>query len=103
MKKLAGKPKFLVTEGLAVYDNLHYGCAKCGTDLGPVSHNYKSRCVRNDMPIQAANPIVGEPGRFIDPKPQFRQFCCPGCGLLVENEIAIEADPLLKDVEIVSR
>jgi hypothetical protein len=59
--------------------------------------------VRNDMPIQAANPIVGEPGRFIDPKPQFRQFCCPGCGLLVENEIAIEADPLLKDVEIVSR
>jgi N-methylhydantoinase B len=102
MKKLSGKPKFLVTEGLAVYDNLHYGCAKCGTDLGPVSHNYKSRCVRNDMPIQAANPIVGEPGRFIDPKPQFRQFCCPGCGLLVENEIAIEADPLLKDVEILS-
>ena len=47
-------------------------------------------------------PIVGDPARFIDPKPQFRQFCCPGCGLLIENEIAVESDPLLKDVEILS-
>jgi N-methylhydantoinase B len=102
LKKLSGKPKLGVTEGVALYDNLHYGCAKCATDLGPVSHNYKSRCVRNDMPIQAANPIVGDPARFIDPKPQFRQFCCPGCGLLIENEIAIDSDPVLKDVEILS-
>jgi hypothetical protein len=70
--------------------------------LGPISHNYKSYCVRNDMPIQASNPIVGDPQRFIDPTPQFRQFCCPGCGLLIENEIAVADDPLLKDVEILS-
>jgi N-methylhydantoinase B len=101
VQQLSGKPKLLLTEGLALYGNGHYGCAKCGTDLGSASGNYKSRCVRNDMPIQAANPIVGEPSRFIDPKPQFRQFCCPGCGLLIENEIAVDADPLLKDVEIV--
>ena len=82
--------------------NRRYGCAKCGTDLGPVSHNYKDYCVRNDLPIQAANPIVGDPARFIDPVPQFRQFCCPGCGLLIENEIAVADEPLLKDVEILS-
>jgi N-methylhydantoinase B len=102
LQKLSGKPKLRLTEGVALYDNLHYGCAKCGTDLGPSSQNYKSRCVRNDMPIQAANPIVGDPARFIDPKPQFRQFCCPGCGLLIENEIAVDGDPILKDVEILS-
>ena len=54
------------------------------------------------MPIQSSNPIVGEPNRFIDPTPQFRQFCCPGGGLLIENEIAVADDPLLKDVEILS-
>jgi N-methylhydantoinase B len=101
--QLRGKLKFLATEGVAVYDNLHYGCAKCATDLGPVSHNYKDYCVRNDLPIQASNPIVGDPKRFIDPLPQFRQFCCPGCGLLVENEIAVADDPVLRDVEILSR
>jgi N-methylhydantoinase B len=102
-KKLSGKVRFLATENLAVHDNLHYGCAKCATDLSPISRNYKDRCVRNDLPIEAANPIVGDPKRFIDPRPQFRQFCCPGCGLAIENEIAVDEDPVLKDVEILSR
>jgi N-methylhydantoinase B len=99
-KKIEAKRKFLATEALAVFANRHYGCTKCGTDLGPVSHNYKDYCVRNDLPIQAANPIVGDPKRFIDPVPQFRQFCCPGCGLLIENEIAVAEEPVLRDVEI---
>src|SRR5438094_3771776 len=100
--KLDAKQEFLATDALAVHANRHYGCAKCGTDLGPISHNYKDHCVRNDLPIQASNPIVGDPKRFIDPTPQFRQFCCPGCGLLIENEIAVADEPLLKDVEILS-
>ena len=53
-----------------------------------------------DRPIEASNPIVGDPARFIDPRPQFRQFCCPGCGRLIENEIAVESEPVLQDVEI---
>jgi hypothetical protein len=56
--------------------------------------------VRNDLPIKAANAIVGDPRRFIDPTPQFRQFCCPGCGLAIENEVAIAEEPPLKDVEL---
>jgi acetone carboxylase gamma subunit len=75
-------------------------CAKCAADLGPVKANYKARCARSDKPIQASNPLVGDPTRFIDPLPQFRQFCCPGCGTLIENEIAIAEDPLLMDVQI---
>jgi len=101
-KKIEARRKFLATDAIAVFANRHYGCAKCGTDLGPVSHNYKDYCVRNDLPIEASNPIVGDPHRFIDPTPHFRQFCCPGCGLLIENEIAVADDPLLKDVEILS-
>src|SRR5205814_1165390 len=66
MRKLDGKPKMLVTENLAIHGS-HYGCAKCAQDLGAISQNYKTYCVRNDMPIQASNPIVGDPYRFIDP------------------------------------
>ncbi len=75
-------------------------CAKCATDLGPVAQNYKAGCVRNDLPVTASNPIVGDPRRFIDPLPQFRQFCCPGCGLIIENEIAIADEPVLIDVQL---
>jgi N-methylhydantoinase B len=98
-EKVAGKVKVRATEILEIKAN-RWCCAKCSTDLGSSRSNYKAGCVRNDLPIQASNPIVGEPKRFIDPLPQFRQFCCPGCGLAIENEIAIEGDPLLKDVEL---
>jgi N-methylhydantoinase B len=97
-KKIDTKIKFLATENLAVRGN-SYACAKCATDLGSVSDNYKLSCVRNDRPIEASNPIVGDPRRFIDALPRFRQFCCPGCGLLIENEIAVETDPVLNDVD----
>ena len=100
LRKLEGAPRFLATDSLAVHANKHFGCAKCGQDLGPVGLNYKDHCVRNDLPIEASNPIVGDPRRFIDPLPQFRVFCCPGCGLAIENEIAIAEDPPLRDVEV---
>jgi N-methylhydantoinase B len=98
-RKLSGTVGLRPTENLAVRDG-HWCCAKCATDLGPLRDNYKAHCVRLDSPIRSSNPIVGDPARFIDPKPQFRQFCCPGCGLLVENEIAVDTEPLLVDVEL---
>ena len=102
-KKLEGKPILAATENLGIYRGMRWGCAKCAADLGPVNENYKSYCIRNDLPIGASNPIVGDPQRFIDPQPNFRQFCCPGCGLLIENEIAVADDPVLRDVEILSK
>jgi N-methylhydantoinase B len=101
--KLGTAVRLLATENLAIHENMRYGCAKCAADLGPVSQNYKDYCVRNDLPIEASNPIAGDPKRFIDPLPQFRQFCCPGCGLAIENEIAVAKDPVLRDVEILSK
>jgi N-methylhydantoinase B len=98
-KKLDAKETLRATENLTV-KGARWCCAKCSTDLGPVAANYKAGCVRNDLPIKASNPIVGDPARFIDPVPQFRQFCCPGCGLAIENEIALAGDPPLRDVEI---
>ncbi|MGH8742315.1 MAG: hydantoinase B/oxoprolinase family protein, partial [Burkholderiales bacterium] len=100
--KLDGKVSLHATENLAVRGG-RWSCAKCAADLGAVEENYKARCARSDLAIQAANPIVGDPRRFIEPTPQFRQFCCPSCGTLVENEIAIAEDAPLMDVEIFTR
>lgn len=50
--------------------------------------------------IQAANPLIGDPQRFIDDAVQFRQFCCPACGGLIENEVCRAQDPVLWDIEL---
>ncbi len=80
---------------------LHYCCVKCDTDLGTVRDNYKEHCLREDNTILHAAPLSGDPQRYIDARPEFRQFFCPGCGALVENEIALKGEPLLRDLEVV--
>jgi len=99
VKKLNGKVTMHATENLAIRGK-RWSCASCAADLGPLDRNYKAACMRHDHPIEVSNPIVGDPKRFIDPLPRFRQFCCPGCGRLIENEIALADDPLLVDVEL---
>ena len=76
------------------------GCARCGQPLCDAHENYKLHCHRIDRPIQAANTLIGDPRRFIDDDVQFRQFCCPACGGLVENEVCRTADPVLRDIEL---
>jgi acetone carboxylase gamma subunit len=51
-------------------------------------------------PGSHAVPLAGDPHRYIDDAPEFRQFFCPGCGALVENEIAIASDPVLRDIAV---
>jgi acetone carboxylase gamma subunit len=75
-------------------------CLGCATDLGPLQQNYKLGCAMETSPITASNPLVGDYRRYIDDEPVFRQFFCPGCGRLIENEIALAGDDLLCDIEI---
>ncbi|MEY3475961.1 MAG: Acetone carboxylase gamma subunit, partial [Pseudomonadota bacterium] len=75
----------------------------CRTDLGLISTNYKLACRRYDALIQSANPNIGDWRRYIDDEPVFRQFFCPGCGRLIENEIARKSDELLHDIELITK
>jgi N-methylhydantoinase B len=102
-RRLEGRVLLAATENLVVREQgaeKRFGCAGCAADLGPVSAPYKLACARYDAPIEAANPLVGDPARFIDARPVFRQFFCPGCGRLIENEVALEHEPLLADIEL---
>ena len=102
-RTLAGKVVVQLTDNLAVRreaDGLHTCCAKCATDLGSIRENYKDHAVRQDNDIRHSNPNVGDYKRYIDERPIFRQFFCPGCGALLENEIAREHDDVLRDIEL---
>ncbi|HUZ74521.1 MAG TPA: hydantoinase B/oxoprolinase family protein [Stellaceae bacterium] len=102
-RRLAGPVALRVTENLVVRIEggvPHHCCAKCDADLGPTQGNYKDHCIREDRPIAHAVPLSGDPHRYIDAEPQFRQFACPGCGALIENEVALAADPVLHDIAI---
>ena len=103
VKILDGKVVARISDNLEVRKangSLHTCCAKCAADLGPVRDNYKDACVRADREITASNPNVGDWRRYIDERPVFRQFFCPGCGALIENEIAREGDEVLRDIEL---
>ena len=83
-------------------DGAFWACAKCSTDLGSTKNNYKDLCLREDHPVSASNPLIGDPSRFIDDEVTFRQFCCPGCGTQIDNEIAVARDPVLCDIAILA-
>jgi N-methylhydantoinase B len=99
-KTCRGPKRSAATENLAIHQEaggLHFACAYCAHDLGPANRNYKDCCVRENAPVSESNPLVGDPARFIDDAVEFRKFCCPGCGSLIENEIAVASDPPLAD------
>jgi N-methylhydantoinase B len=103
VQQLRGRLVARITDNLDLRrekDGLHMGCCKCSADLGSVRDNYKHHCVRREADISTANPNIGDYRRYIDDRPVFRQFFCPGCGALIENEVARAADPLLWDIEL---
>ena len=103
VKRLQGKEVARISDNLTLRsesDALHTCCAKCGADLGSIRANYKDACVVEEHEIGASNPNIGDWRRYIDDRPLFRQFFCPGCGALIENEIARESDPVLRDIEL---
>ena len=90
-----------LTENLTLRGR-QYCCAKCSAVLAKKGDNYKDGCVCEDQPVSSSNPLIGDPARFIDDVPVFRQFFCPGCGVLIENEVAVQTDPYLMDLNLAS-
>jgi N-methylhydantoinase B len=103
VKRLKGKVIAKTTDSLELRretGGVHACCSRCAADLGSVRDNYKDHCVKVELDISAANPNIGDWRRYIDDRPVFRQFFCPGCGGLIENEVARENDEVLRDIEL---
>jgi len=106
VRKLKGEVLSHPTDNLVLRrekSGVHTCCAKCDTDLGLTRENYKDHCILDEQEIASANPNIGDYKRYIDERPVWRQFFCPGCGALIENEVAREGEPLLKDIEITAK
>lgn len=76
-----------------------YRCLRCEHSLGPVSANYKLSAKIEESALSEANRYIGDPGRYVDVEMVFRRFYCPGCGVLLDTEVARLEDPPLWDVE----
>ena len=99
----SGEVALQAGDNLAVYgasDDARWACAHCAADLGPLEDNYKDVCLREDRPVSDSNPLVGDPKDFIDDPVAFRLFYCPACGSQIDNEIAVESDPVMRDTEL---
>ena len=66
-------------------------CNKCGEEICTADENYKLYVLCDRKPLTEAGPLVNDPAEYVDDEMEFRQFYCPGCATLLENEI-IEAD-----------
>jgi len=50
--------------------------------------------------VQDASTQNKDPARYIDTEVALRQYACPGCGTLLDLEVAIATDPPLRDIRI---
>lgn len=66
-------------------------CRSCGEDICAAEENYKLHSLCERKPLPEAGALVNDPDEYVDDDLEFRQFYCPGCATLLENEV-IEAD-----------
>jgi N-methylhydantoinase B len=77
-----------------------YRCLRCQGSLGPAHENYKLTALIEQGELSEANPYIGDPARYVDAAMVFRRFYCPGCGVLLDTEVARASDAPLHDIEI---
>ncbi len=83
-------------------DDAKMHCRMCDSVICGITENYKDAAVYCRLPISAAGSLMNDPGLYIDAGIELRQFVCPGCGTLLETEIACEFDTVLRDIELLS-
>jgi acetone carboxylase gamma subunit len=69
-------------------------CGTCDHPLAPVNGPWKQVAALSEIAV-ATMPGAG---LGTDPAVVLRQFCCPGCGALLDTETALPGDPFLDDV-----
>jgi N-methylhydantoinase B len=72
-------------------------CADCGTVLAAGGGDYRHGLLVHDSPVSEL-PLAETPNRFLDDDMVFRQFCCPGCHVLVVTEVVRADDPPLQEM-----
>ena len=81
-------------------DDMKMHCRMCDTAICGMTENYKDAVVYRRLPLSAGGSLMNDPSLYVDAGIELRQFVCPGCGTLLETEVACESDSILQDIEI---
>jgi len=95
-----GRP---VSEGLEIcmIDNeTMYVCRKCRTIIEKTDKNYKLGCVRRETDLKEVGLFPVDPSTFIDDEIVYREYFCPGCGLLFQADFCKKGDPDIWDLRL---
>ena len=63
-------------------------CFKCGFEYCAPSENYKYYALMYERPVTDISPLVCDPMVYLDEDWVFREYYCPDCGVMIDNEIA---------------
>ncbi|MGQ0700596.1 MAG: acetone carboxylase subunit gamma [Panacagrimonas sp.] len=99
--------KVLITEYLRIdLDSERWECRVCNHDIGPARGNYKEGLLVHDRdPREIHKPLL-DPKRYtytFAPNPKWcaiLEYCCPGCGTMVEVEYIVPGHPPVHDIEL---
>lgn len=67
-------------------------CTWCGRALAPAGADWKEHVVLRRSPVTKAGPLRADTGQFF-----LLEACCPGCGTLLDTDLALGDDPPLHD------
>ncbi len=77
-------------------------CKDCGHFICPVDANYKLGAARIDGTLMEIDPVLfPDPAIEFDAPIVYRQYLCPNCGILLENELVRGDEPPVWDVRLV--
>jgi N-methylhydantoinase B len=94
-----------VSEGLALAgagDDAVFVCRKCRTVIQRADKNYKSGCIKRTTDVQEVGLAPIDPKLFIDDEIVYREYFCPGCGLLFQGDFTRTADADIWDIRLLS-
>lgn len=94
--------KIRITEYLDIdLDKELWCCNRCGRELISARENYKKGCLVYDRdPATIFNPILEGDDWAPDPEIcRIIEFYCPGCAIMVENEVLPPGHPITYDIE----
>jgi len=102
LQNLPERPEDLhVSEGLVISrceEGAFYTCRKCRSRLHSADENYKSGCVKRVTDVQYVGLSPIDPHLFVDDQIEYREYFCPGCGILLQSDFSRPEDPDFHDI-----
>jgi N-methylhydantoinase B len=75
-------------------------CQDCLTVLSPLSENWKDGALVGEIELPDANGLCPDPRTLIDEDFVLRQYACPGCARLLDNDVQRRGEPPTWDFRI---